>query len=215
MFHAIKRVYVTMHLFPEDFPMSPSYSKYPQPPSPPLPSSSPSGSGGDSAYQVTPYNYPAYDSSRVFQPLDPDTTNNNNNNHDNSDSFNGYNSNSDTNSVNGNSSLTSRDMSSSSMPKTMTMVKVYDAPFFTAWVLTICTIFFYPIHQLTVRFCSCMGRKGPKSMSRAVSDAIQGFRERGMTLCKSTLSHFISSLVHLSLFSEFYTSHLIFLFSTK
>jgi len=69
-------------------------------------------------------------------------------------------------------------------PKPMTMMKVYDAPFFTAWMLTVCTILFYPIHQLTVRFCSCMGRKGPKSMSRAVSDAIQGFRDRGMTLCK-------------------------------
>ncbi|ODN01015.1 Solute carrier family 35 member F4 [Orchesella cincta] len=165
MFHSIKRVYVTMHLFPDDF-SSPSIPRQ-QPQHP---------SSGSDAYQVTPYNIPAYDPSRAFQPVDPDVTSNNEN--ANSDAF-GYNS--DT-SVNGNSSLTNRDMSSSSMPKTMTMVKVYDAPFFTAWVLTICTVFFYPIHQLTVRFCSCMGRKGPKSMSRAVSDAIQGFR-RCTTLC--------------------------------
>ena len=69
----------------------------------------------------------------------------------------------------------------SNLPKPMVVKPVYDAPFFTAWILTISTIFFYPIHQLTVRFCSCMGRKGPKSMSRAISDAIQGFRERGMS----------------------------------
>lgn len=157
-----------MHLFPDDF------AAYSQPNSQ-SPSSSPVG-GSDTPYQVTPYSFPAYDSSRVFQPLDPDTTNNDNTN---SDSF--------SSDVSGSLAMNSSLMNgrdSSSMPKTMSMVKVYDAPFFTAWVLTICTVFFYPIHQLTVRFCSCMGRKGPKSMSRAVSDAIQGFRERGMTLCK-------------------------------
>ncbi|CAG7819027.1 unnamed protein product, partial [Allacma fusca] len=66
--------------------------------------------------------------------------------------------------------------------KPLELQRIYDAPFFTAWILTISTIAFYPIHQVTVRFCSCMGRKGPKSMSRAISDAVQGFRERGMTL---------------------------------
>ena len=67
---------------------------------------------------------------------------------------------------------------------TLTEREVYDAPFFTAWILTIATLLFYPVHQMTVRFCSCMGRKGPKTMSRAISDAVQGFRERGMSLCK-------------------------------
>jgi len=182
-----------MHLFPDDF-SSPSIPRiHPQPPS-----------GSSGSYQVTPYNVPAYDTSRAFQPVDPDVTSNNEN--ANSDAF-GYNS--DT-SVNGNSSLTNRDMSSSSMPKTMTMVKVYDAPFFTAWVLTICTVFFYPIHQLTVRFCSCMGRKGPKSMSRAVSDAIQGFRERGMTLCKSTFTLSICTIC----LSKNLVQNTLFFFST-
>ncbi|XP_035705182.1 uncharacterized protein LOC110847140 isoform X1 [Folsomia candida] len=108
----------------------------------------------------------AYDPSKFFHALDP----NNNLRGSNGDTVNN----------NVNSSL--KEVSSSSVPKTLKLVKVYEAPFFTSWLLSICTVMFYPIHQLTVRFCSCMGRKGPKSMSRAVSDAIQGFRERGMTL---------------------------------
>jgi hypothetical protein len=133
-------------------------------------SSSASGQGDSELKETstTPYSYAAFDSSKVFQAF-ADSNNKNNNNIGPSDSA--------------NSSL--REVSSS-MPKPMRVVKVYDAPFFTAWILTICTILFYPIHQLTVRFCSCMGRKGPKSMSRAISDAVQGFRERGMTLCKFT-----------------------------
>lgn len=67
------------------------------------------------------------------------------------------------------------------------VLNVYDAPFFTAWILTLTTILFYPIHQITVRCCSCLGRKSTQTMSRSVSDAIQGFRERGMTLCKWNL----------------------------
>lgn len=77
----------------------------------------------------------AFDPSKFFQPLEPNNGQANSGFSDNS-----FNSN------NVNSNLTNSN--SSSVQKTLKMVKVYEAPFFTAWILTICTVMFYPIHQV-------------------------------------------------------------------